>query len=151
MKKKLLIIGLVLFVLGVAGGIAGYVFVYNKPHRNIEKAKPDFLISADDLYQAFADDEESAGARYTGKVVQVSGRIESINTVNDTMKTIVMTASGAMMGGANALLHKKYATDASYSEVLADLQEGSAATLKCRCTGFNLEVELNNCFVVAFK
>ena len=149
MKKKLLIIGLVLFVLGGAGAVIGYVFVYNKQHRNIEKANPDFEITADALYQAFADDEIAAGAMYTGKVVQISGTIESINTVNEAMKTIVMPATGAMLGGVNALLHEKYATDAKYKDALSGLQEGNSVTLKCKCTGFNLEVELNNCFIAS--
>ena len=42
-----------LFIIGIIAAGLGYKFIYNKPHRDFEKAKPDFTLEAKALYYNF--------------------------------------------------------------------------------------------------
>lgn len=81
--KKLLKILLVLIVLGIIGGVAGYHFIYNKPHPNIEKQKPDYKLTAQNLFDAYRNDESGASEKYNGKVIEITGYVTAVERAND--------------------------------------------------------------------
>ncbi len=83
MKKKVIITAAVVIVLGIIGSIAGYVFVYNKPHPNIEKQKPDYALPAQDLFDAYRYGERNASEKYNGKVIEITGNLTTVETAND--------------------------------------------------------------------
>ena len=64
---------LVFTFIGVGGLIYIWYYVYNKPHQNIEKSTPDFVITASECYQHYAQNQNSELSNYTGKVLQISG------------------------------------------------------------------------------
>ena len=49
------------------------VFMYNKPHQNIQKASSDFQLEASALFTEFETNEAAANEKYLDKLVQVSG------------------------------------------------------------------------------
>ncbi len=65
---------LVFTFIGVVGLIYVWYYVYNKPHRNIETSTPDFVITASECYQHYAQNQNSELSNYTGMVLQISGR-----------------------------------------------------------------------------
>ena len=148
MRINLLVIIAVFLVGGALAVYLGYRFVYNKPHRNIEKATPDYTVTANDLYGAFEANEEAAFAQYADQVLLVEGEVESVEAQNDTMITVVLVADGAMMGGVSVLLSPEYGTVDSYRQVAGKLESGDVVVLKGECTGFGLfGVELKNGYI----
>ena len=55
--KKLLKIGLVLFLFGIVAAVGTYFYVFHKPHRNIAKEVPAYVVCAKKLYTEFSEDE----------------------------------------------------------------------------------------------
>ncbi len=74
----------ILFVAGILLAAYTWFFVYNKPHRNFEKAKPDITMSARDCYNGFSQNKLHAG----GKVLEIYGIPSSIES-SDTMVVVV--------------------------------------------------------------
>jgi hypothetical protein len=130
---------LVLIFLVVAGGAAG-LYLFNLKPKDLQKVKPDYVITSSDLLKAFEDDEAAAGARYVGKTVEVSGEIATVtsgegNTFNIALKT-----------------------GSDFSSVICTLPEGAAignaaagmqVTIRGECSGYLMDVLLKNSVVVS--
>ena len=131
MKKWILI----LLAVGVVAGIGIGLYMYNKPLESMSGQDADVAISAVDLYQAFDTDEATANATYLGKVIEVTGTIQSVSAGDDGTPNIVLSA-GDVMGGVVCRL------DASAT---GDFQEVQTAAFRGECTGKLLDVELARC------
>ncbi len=130
--KKWIIAGLALaLIIGVAIGL----YMYNKPLESMSGQEAEVTISAADLFQAFDTDEQKANTTFLGKVIEVSGTIESISTGDDTSTNILLNA-GDVMGGVICRM------DLSSKDVF---QEGQQIALRGECTGKLLDVELARC------
>ncbi|MBC7885710.1 MAG: hypothetical protein H7X99_09560 [Saprospiraceae bacterium] len=75
--KKFIPYILILIALGI---FAGY-YMYNKPHAETQGAKADITINPADLLAAFELDETKANAMYLDKIIEVKGKVKSINEV----------------------------------------------------------------------
>ncbi|MCB2221016.1 MAG: OB-fold putative lipoprotein [Bacteroidetes bacterium] len=90
-----ILIGLI--ILGSLGAFLGYKFIYNKPHRNFEAAKPDFVISAEDLFNEYHGDKQKAQMNYNGKVVEISGTLHKVEMA-DSLTIAVFVMGEGMFG-----------------------------------------------------
>jgi hypothetical protein len=130
--KKLWKILLVMLLLGVAGGIAGYVFVYNKPHPDFLTAKAVYSLTAEELFASFLDDTEKAAALYNGKVVQLKGSLSDIEFAQDRMILVFVLEKG--MFGDEGI---RIAMLPGQEEAVQSLAIGADITLKGYVTGYN--------------
>ena len=128
-SRKLFFIGIVLCLVVAAAAF----YWYQKPRASLTNIKPAYTLSAKDLYTAFQQDERKANELYLEKVVQVTGTVDNVQ-VTDT--TISLLLSGEAMGGINCSVRK---TDGGNETVPA---KGAAATVKGRCVGFLMDVNL---------
>lgn len=130
--KTLLKIILALFVIGVIAVILVYIFIYNKPHPDFEKMKPDYSISASDLYNSFKTNRSESEKKYNGRIVEITGILGKVEKT-DTLVIAVFVFNQGMFGdeGIRCTILKKY-----HDEVQA-LQPSSTVTVKGYCTGFN--------------
>lgn len=135
--KKTILIGIL--ALGAIGAVTAY-FMYNKPHKNMEKAAADLAIEAAALFQAFQSDEQAANAQYLDKVVQVSGVVKSVS--QEGGKTSVTLDSGDEMAGVVCEL------DELSQHARTDFPTGEKVTFKGICTGFLFDVVVNRCVEV---
>jgi hypothetical protein len=133
---KTAIIAIVL--IGLAGAGTGFYF-FNKKHQDLLKIRPDFIISSIDLQKEFETDESAATARYGNKIIEVSGII------------------GSVKSGEEEILSVSLNTDSGFSSVIctfpskADTSmftKGSRITIRGECSGFLMDVLLNNCVLV---
>jgi hypothetical protein len=100
------------------------------------KVKPDFIVSATILQKEFEEDETVASAKFINKIVEVTGIIASVNpTENDGISITLETGS-------------------DFSDVICTfavvndpdmLNVGKEITIRGECSGFLLDVLLNNC------
>ncbi len=132
-----------LFILGIMGAGLGYKFVYNKPHRDFEKATPDFYTNSHEFYFDYKDNKEEAQHKYNGKVVEIKGVLSKVETA-DSLTIAVFALEEGLFGDEgirctmlpdHALAVKSYA--------------GKEITLKGFCAGYNdTDVILEKCSIV---
>ncbi len=135
MKKLLLAI----LILGILGAAVGFYF-YNKPLEAMAGQRADFKMSAEELYNAFDNDEEAANARYLGKVIEVTGKVLEVKPDEEGKTGILLDAGG--MFGVNCKL------DDLAEHPRESFAEGEEITLKCNCTGKLMDVVLVRCVEV---
>ena len=133
MKKKILIALIPIILIGTASAF----YMYNKPHKKVEKLKADWELDSEQLYAAYAEDEASADARYLGKVVEVSGVIEAIEGVHPNL-SLTLSAGDEMFGVICQM-------DRVYAEHRSDFKVGENVTLKGYCTGYLMDVVVDRC------
>lgn len=132
-----ILLGVVVFIALAGIGIALVLFIM--PHKDLGKARPDFVITAIDLQKAFEDNESAATAKFVNKVIEVRGIIESVkpgegSILNVTLKT----------GSDLSSVICTFARDADPSK----LNTGNQVTIRGECSGFLMDVLLNDCSLI---
>ncbi len=139
--KKWQIVLLAIFFTGIAVALALYILVYNKPHTDYERANPEWVISAEELYYSFIHDEVAANNMYTGTVVLVDGQVADVEQVDDLVIVSFIFEEG-FFGGEGVRCTMLEGHHARALELLT----GENVTIKGLCTGFTgSDVILEHC------
>jgi len=120
-------------------GILAALYFYNLKHTDMVKAKPDFVITATALQAEFEDDETAASTRYINKILEVTGTIASVKPAeNDVLNISLITGSdfSTVIATFNSIVEP------------SGFKPGDEITLRGKCSGFLLDVLLNNCAVI---
>ena len=137
MKTSIKIALFVVFFIGLAGILAG-LYMYNMKQKDMAKTKPDFVISATNLQKEFEDDETGASAKFVNKVVEVTGIISSVKpTENNGISVTLVTGSDF----SSVICTFTVVKDAEM------LKQGKEITIRGECSGFLMDVLLNNCVI----
>lgn len=131
MKKIATIISF-LVLIAVAYG----VYIFNKKTESLHKVKPEYTVTANQLYTEFANNEKSAILKYEGKIIEVTGEVIMV-TKTDSISNVLLGAEEALLGGVNC----------SFNELENNLQKGEIITVKGQCQGYLTSVILNNCVI----
>jgi hypothetical protein len=124
MKRRTIIILIVLAVIAVA---AYFVLeAVNEKTADVADDKADVVINATDLIAAFDKDTASASRMYVDKLLDVTGRVMSV----DTSGAVVLGEEG-QASAVTASLDRRYIKD--YQK----LQVGMTATIHGKCTGYS--------------
>ena len=129
-----------LLVLAVLGAAVAY-YMYNKPHKNISKAKADLELSALQLFTDFQDDEPKANTKYLDKIVAIEGVVKAVSKDENGMTSVTLEAGSDMFGVICQM------DDLSQHKRL-DFQEGEKVKFKGICTGVLMDVVLVRCVEV---
>jgi hypothetical protein len=137
--KPLIKITLAVVLFIAIAGIGTGIYLFNLKHKDLSKVKPDFVITSTDLQKAFEVNESTATARYVNKVIEVSGEISSLKPgENNTLSILFKT--GSDMSSVICTF------PASGKPV--NLTAGSPVTIRGECSGYLMDVLLNNCAIV---
>ena len=121
-----------------------YKFYINKPHRDIEKADPDFTLKTENLYKEYTKNKVHSDSLYNGKVIQISGKVDKIETT-DSLVIAVFVFSKDDFGDAGircTMLPK-------YNNELKNIIKGTEINIKGACSGYNdTDVILEKCSLV---
>ena len=120
-------------------GILAALYMYNLKHTDMAKAKPDFVISASALQKAFEDDETAASTRYINKILEVTGTIASVKPAGNNVLSISLVTGSDL---SSVICTFPAITDPS------KFRTGNEITLRGECSGFLMDVLLNNCAVI---
>lgn len=133
-RKIIFLIGIVLVCVCIAYGY----YLYNKPRESAAAQTAAQSIAADVLYQQYNQNEAAADSLYLGKIIEVKGVLASIDHNGDA--DILELSPQKTGGGVSCQLfaHDK-GTTPSYPAI------GSNITIKGRCTGFLMDVNLVDC------
>jgi len=129
MKKVFAIISFLVLI-----AIAYGIYMFNKKTETLHKVKPEYTITADQLYMEFNQDEKAALLKYEGKVIEVTGKIITV-TQTDSISNVLLSAENALFGGVNC----------SFNELENNLQNIDIVSIKGQCQGYLTSVILNNC------
>lgn len=132
-----IILGVVVFL--AVAGIGSALYMFNMQHKDLNKTKPDFVISAVDLQKAFEDNETAATARYVKKVLEVSGVVESVKSVEGNVLNVTIKSGSDL---SSVICTFPEATDQS------KFTAGSTVKVRGECSGYLMDVLLNNCVLV---
>ncbi|HEX7014790.1 MAG TPA: hypothetical protein VF191_04710 [Cyclobacteriaceae bacterium] len=135
MIKKILGGILVVLILG----LGAVYFVFNKPHPSVDR--PDFMVSATELINAFEGDEPSANDKYLGKVVEVHG---TVTEVIEKQNSFVL-----LLGDTASVSRVSCTLDSEQDGMAYGLRAGDALTLRGICSGRLLDVVLVDCRIVS--
>ena len=124
------------------GGILAALYLYNLKPADMSKSKPDFVISATLLQKEFDDNEKDASAKYINKVVEVSGKISSVKPGENNITSITLETESPL---SSVICTVAAGTDVS------KLTEGNEITIRGECSGFLMDVLLNNCTIIQPK
>lgn len=134
MKKVLF----ALLIIGIVGVAVGY-YQWNKPKENMTTSKAEATIGAAQLLTEYNANEEAANAKYLGKTIAVSGQVKETTREDGTVK--VMLETGQDFGVYCTL-------DSLAPQPRTDFPAGETITLKGKCDGLNLDVQLSRCVEV---
>lgn len=140
--KKIFKIGGVLAIIGILAGLYVWFFIYNKPHRDYEKAQADFVLGAKECYTNYS--ENNGSIDYTGKVLQLTG-IASKVEIFDSLNVVVFVFNEGMFGeeGIRCTLLPNQV------EAARQLNLEKEITIKGFCAGYNdTDVILQYCSII---
>lgn len=138
MKTSIKIALFIVFFIALSG-ILGGLYMYNMKHKDMAKAKPDFVISSTILQKEFEDDETLASAKFINKIIEVTGIISSVNpTENNGISVTLKTGSDFSSVICTFTVVKDTAM----------LNQGKEITIRGECSGFLMDVLLNNCALI---
>jgi hypothetical protein len=127
-----------IFFIAVGGVLAG-LYMYNLQDKDLAKVKPDFIMTASELQRAFETDEASAGSKYINRIIEVSGEVESVKPGEN--QTLVITIKTDNPFSAVSCTMK---AESQAPEIVA----GDQVSLRGQCSGFLMDVLMNNCTVI---
>lgn len=144
MKKWIKVI-IILGIIGIIAAGLGYRFFYNKPHKNYEKAKAEFSISGEALFNEYRSNRVEAEQKYNGKVLEISGVLNKIENP-DSLTIAVFIFEEGMFGDEGI----RFTILPSHVEKTKSFLD-KKITLKGFCTGYNdTDIILEKCSLVKF-
>lgn len=138
MRKSVKTALVTVILLGLTGLGIG-LYLYNKQDRNLQKEKPDFKITSIDLQNAFEENEAASIARYVNKIIEVTGTIESVKAGEGNITSVILKTGSALSSVICTLSSKADP---------ADLVPGNEVVIRGECSGFLMDVLLNNCVII---
>lgn len=135
MKKTILIVLITGVIIAVGAYL--YVFQFGAKHADPSEAKDKVYINAPDLYELFANYEDSANSLYLSKVISVTGYIQSVE-LNDNRYTVYLDSKDSS-GSISCEM------DTTENKTIRHMSEGTNVNIVGFCNGINIDVSLDRC------
>jgi len=137
MPKKRILFGWGILLLLLIAAAWGY-YLYNKPHQSAAGETASLSITADSLYSQYLGNEQACDKKFLGKIIEVTGKISAIQHSGQSEIWILATSAPGG-GGINCQLFPGEKGD--------NPKPGDEVTVKGKCTGFLMDVNLADCSV----
>jgi hypothetical protein len=128
----------VLFIVIVVIGAAIYLF--NEKPADLAKEKPQYSVTAEHLQKEFEADESAASAKYTDKIIEVSGIIASMK-IEENSKINVSLKTGSDFSSVICTFNSL--------DDPSQFHPGEQVTLRGECSWFLLDVLLKDCVIIS--
>lgn len=127
-SKKILVVVSVAFLVG----IAGILYTFFKPQRNIKSEKPAYIMAPISLYNEFSTNEDSSNVKYNDKVIQLSGTAVEFSLEDNGASVVFVNSIGGITCSFDSLtLMNNY-------DRISNIKAGDTVTLKGRCDGYDM-------------
>jgi hypothetical protein len=138
MKTYIKVALFIVFFIALAG-ILTALYYYNLKSADLAKVKPDFILTASELQQAFEKDEASASSKYVNKILELTGKIVSVKPAENNVVSIALETGNE--------LSSVIGTFPGISDPSV-FRAGEEITFRGECSGYLMDVLLNNCALV---
>ncbi|WP_372776645.1 hypothetical protein [Mangrovibacterium sp.] len=135
-------ISLILIVLAIVAGAGAYWYVFLKPHENLENTKPEFKLSSTQLFNDYTEDETAANAKYSGKVVEVSGEVVAVQTGEQGTAIILEDE----LFGVSVYLDSSFV--AANQQLTNQTAAGETITIRGKCDGMLNDVVISRAIII---
>ncbi len=142
MKKWAKILTGILVLISV-GVLIGYFYI-NKPHPDYETMEAKYKLKARELYDIFYNSPKIASGTYNGKIIQITGTPDNIETT-DSLVIAVFAYNKGMFGdeGIRCIMLP------DYNDIKDTFSPGQKISLKGFCSGYNdTDVILEKCSII---
>ncbi len=140
MKIKYAII-LVLAVMVIGAGVGLKMFF--KPHTDVKQQEAEFKVEASKLMNEFQKEENASTAKYSEKVLEISGKLVAKNKLPNGTDLLVLEDE---MAGISCQLDSSWS--AANQAVIQTLVTGNPVTVKGVCKGYLMEIKVSPAVVV---
>lgn len=130
--NKWVAVGIIATII-ISGIVYGYYW-YNKPRDTAATGKTDLRVEAGTILHGFEADESAATKKYLGKIIEVKGRVQAIDSVSGNFSVLLATGSAGLINCAMA------------GPVVA-VQLKEEIKIKGRCAGYMMDVILVDCVI----
>lgn len=131
---------LIIVFAGLVIGLAALWYTFRKPDVSVDTKKAEVEINASSLLEAFENDEAKANELYLGKIISVTGNVESIS--EDSVGISVFLKEDGDFAGILCSFHPSI-------EEATQLTRGNSVEIKGICSGYLMDVVLNRCALVS--
>ncbi len=128
----------IIIIIVIIGAIAG-IYLYNKPQKDMNRQRADFVLTASELHKEFTADEPAANLKYIGKTLEVTGNITSVNIEQEKVVSVILETSDEI---SSVICTFRESMDPR------DINMMKPATLRGELSGFLMDVLLNNCVLI---
>ena len=135
-----IILGLVVIGFLAVAGVYWYAFM--RPHIDMLKARPEFVLDASDLFNDFSNNEATANQKYLGKVVQITGEVVDVKTENSQTAVILEDD----LFGVSTYLDSSFV--AENPKIVKDVGPGQSVTLRGQCDGMLSDVVVSRAVII---
>jgi hypothetical protein len=135
MSRKVFV-ALLLIVLALVAALIVWKWAFKKSEVSVSSKKAEVEIEAVVLTHEFEENEEAANAKYLGKVILVSGLVNSIAEDDQNFSVYLKNAediSGVMCTISKASINA------------GQIKTGDQVKIKGICDGYLMDVRLNKC------
>jgi hypothetical protein len=101
--KKWFKVLLILAVIGLVAAFLVFKFYINKPHADIAAAKAEYTLSTGDLWMQYTSDSKAASEKFNGKVIEIDGKLSSVENHADTTITIIFVMAADELFGDKSI------------------------------------------------
>jgi len=135
MSRKAIVV-LLLIALAIVAALIVWKWVFKKSEVNVSSKKAEIEIEAAVLTREFEENEEAANVRYLGKVITVSGSVNSVTEDQQNLSVYLKNAED--FSGVMCTINKA-------SENAKPIKAGDQVKIKGICDGYLMDVKLNKC------
>jgi hypothetical protein len=130
------IVALLLIALAIVAALIVWKWAFKKTEVSVSSKRAEIEIEAAVLTREFEENEEAANVRYLGKVITVSGTVNSVT--EDEQNLSVYLKNTEDISGVMCTISK-----ASANTIL--IKTGDQGKIKGICDGYLMDVKLNKC------
>lgn len=136
-KRTRTFLGGILLLVVIAAACAFYMV--SKPHTNVADDKADVALTAETLYKNYLSNEADADKKYLNKVIEVTGKVGA--HTNEANNHFILLKTNEY-GGVNCQVMM------DDTKAFDTLNKDALVTIKGRCTGFLMDVNLTDCVII---
>lgn len=126
----------------VLAGLAGYWYAFMRTPRSMLNLKPAYKVDAAVLLHEYTEDEAVAGKKYSGKVVEVMGKVIRVGTGEGQLFVVLEDD----FSGVIAYLDSSFV--GSEPELIRLLKPDQGITIRGQCDGMLNDVVISRAVVI---
>jgi hypothetical protein len=140
--KRIYVILIVLVVIILLAGAGVYWYSFLRPHKNILKTRPAYVLSSTQLVSEFSDDENAANEKYAGEIIEIAGRIVDVKKGHKQTAVILED----LFSGISVYLDSSYVVN--NPEKINDLDDEQTITIRGQCDGMLTDIIISRAVII---